>query len=142
MRKEPLERLDSWPGFGHSSKGWDAKQKDQWRSAGFADKTSSHGSAKRKPGGVEGALLSQSAARCWQAGDAPNLSPPCSAHIPVLLTQLCTLGLLTVLSSGPDHHTISSFLWLLRPQLSGSDLALSTPRPLREAGVPVLAPSP
>lgn len=42
VQKEPLEHSNSRPDFGHSPDGHDLKQKEQQKSAGFADKTSSH----------------------------------------------------------------------------------------------------
>lgn len=42
VQKGPLEKTwDSWFDFGHPSDGHDLKQKEEQRSVGFADKTSS-----------------------------------------------------------------------------------------------------
>ena len=151
VQREPLEHLDTWPGFGHPSDGHDLKQKERQRSAGFADKTGGHSSAKgrseawkeRKDVGwvARWEKRRREAAQNWEAGAALN------AFLPVLPTfQSCwpssgPLACLPVLPPGPD--TISPPLWLSRPKDSGSDLPpWPFPGPSTEVEFSVLAPSP
>ena len=50
VQRESLEHSDTRSTSGHSSDGYDLKQKKEQRSASLADKTGGHSSAKERPG--------------------------------------------------------------------------------------------
>ena len=150
MQRESLEHSDTRSTSGHSSDGYDLKQKKEQRSASLADKTGGHSSAKERPGAWKDRKGVGQVARSGKGdGRLPRMGKPgpCqrlypySAHIQSSGPSPGSLACLPVLPPGLPLHPSGS-LGLRIFWLRFASLALSTVGPPKEAAFSILVPCP